>query len=133
VNCFDGWIAGLGTAGGTRIVLGHWPRSPFGSVTDVMLERADGHRRLLAGSAELGRFVADTYSFDELHTVTIDVHRSGPEWTVIAGPLALRFTAGGRGALGNLLRTVPPPLARWRPWVRFIDRPARLVLRGVRT
>jgi hypothetical protein len=130
---FDGWIAGLGTTSGTRVVLGHWPGSPFGPVTDVMVERADGHRRLLAGSAELGRFVADTYSFDDVHIVTTSVHREGPEWTVAAGPLKFRFTTGGRGALGQLLHTVPAPLARWRPWVRFIGLPARLVLRDVRT
>jgi hypothetical protein len=45
---FDGWIAGLGTTSGTRIVLGHWPRSPFGPISDVMLERGDGHRLLVA-------------------------------------------------------------------------------------
>lgn len=130
---FDGWIAGLGTTSGTRVVLGHWRRSPFGPVTDVMVERADGHRRLLAGSVELGRFVADTYSFDDVHIVTTSVRREGPEWTVAAGPLVVRFTTGGRGALGRLLRAVPPPLARWRPWVRLIGLPARLVLRDVRT
>lgn len=130
---FDGWIAGLGTTGGTRLVLGHWPRSPFGPVTDVMVERADGHRRLLAGSAALARFVADTYSFDDVDIVATDVQRSDPAWAVAAGPLSLRFTTGGRGALGRLLRTVPPPLARWRPWVRVTGLPARLILGDVRT
>ncbi|WP_433379171.1 hypothetical protein ACQPZX_13005 [Actinoplanes sp. CA-142083] len=129
---FDGWIAGLGTSSGTRLVLGHWPGSPFGPVTDVMVERADGHRMLLAPTAELGRFVAGTYSFDEVRTVPIAVQRSGTAWAVTAGPLELRFTTGGRGRLGLLLRSVPPPLARQLPWVRCIDLPARL-LRGVRT
>lgn len=27
---FDGWIAAVGTGSGTRVVVGHWPRSPFG-------------------------------------------------------------------------------------------------------
>jgi hypothetical protein len=130
---FDGWIAGVGTTSGTRIVLGHWPCSPFGAATDIMVERADGHRRLLAGSAELGRFVADTYAFEDASTVPIDVQCEGPQWTVTAGPLVLRFTTGGRGALGRLLRTVPPALARWRPWVRLINLPAWLILRDVRT
>jgi hypothetical protein len=40
---FDGWIAGLGTASGTRLVWGHWPGSPFGPLSDVMVEHADGH------------------------------------------------------------------------------------------
>jgi hypothetical protein len=129
---FEGWIAGLGTAGGTRLVLGHWPDSPFGPVSDVMVEHPDGHRLLLAQTSELGRFVADTYSFDEVRVVPVRVDRSGPAWTVVAGPLTLRFTTGGRGPLGCLLRAVPRPLARRLSWVRLLDAPARL-LHGVRT
>ncbi|MDI6098759.1 hypothetical protein QLQ12_09125 [Actinoplanes sp. NEAU-A12] len=129
---FDGWIAGVGTAGGTRLVVGHWPGSPFGPVTDVMVESPDGHRLLLAETGELGRFVADTYAFDEVRIVPIAVARSGTAWAVTAGPLALRFSTGGRGPLGLLLRAVPAALARRLWWVRLIDAPARL-LRGVRT
>jgi hypothetical protein len=130
---FDGWIAGLGTAGGIRLVVGHWPRSPFGPVSDVMVEHPDGRRELLAPTGELGRFVAATYAFDRVQIVPTAVERSGPAWTVTAGPLTLRFRAGGRGPLGRLLRAVPPPLARRLPWVRLIDGPARLLLDGVRT
>ncbi|WP_433796151.1 hypothetical protein [Actinoplanes sp. CA-252034] len=129
---FDGWIAGMGTTGGTRLVVGHWPGSPFGPVTDVMVERPDGHRLLLAETAELAGFVAETYSFDEVRVVPITVDRSPRDWTVSAGPLQLRFTTGGRGMLGNLLHAVPVPLAQNLLWVRLIDLPARL-LRGVRT
>jgi hypothetical protein len=129
---FDGWIAGLGTASGTRLVLGHWPRSPFGPVSDVMVEYPDGRRLLLAPTEELGRFIAGTYSFDEVRVVPISVERSGSTWIVAAGPLALRFCTGGRRVLGRLLRAVPPALARQLPWTRLINMPAR-VLRGVRT
>lgn len=129
---FDGWIAGLGTASGTRLVVGHWPDSPFGPVTDVMIEQADGRRVLLAPTGELGRFVADTYAFDEVRVAPVAVDRSGARWTVTAGPLTLRFTTGGRGVLGGLLHAVPRGLARRLLWVRLIDVPARL-LRGVRT
>src|SRR5690349_9545864 len=101
---FDGWIAGLGTTGGTRLVLGHWPTSPFGPVSDVMVEHPDGRRVLLAATAELGRFVADTYAFDAVEVVPVVVRRD--PWSVTAGPLALRFTTGRRGALGALLRAV---------------------------
>ena len=31
---FTGWIAGLGTDRGHRVVVGHWHRSPYGLVTD---------------------------------------------------------------------------------------------------
>jgi hypothetical protein len=129
---FDGWIAGLGTTGGTRLVVGHWPGSPFGPVTDVMIERPDGHRLLLAVTAELAGFVAETYTFDEVRVVPITVDRSPSAWTVTAGPLRLAFTTGGRGVLGRLLFAVPAALARHLLWVRLLDLPARL-LRGVRT
>ncbi|MEU4689004.1 hypothetical protein [Actinoplanes sp. NPDC023714] len=129
---FDGWIAGLGTGSGTRIVVGHWPVSPFGAVSDVMVEHADGRRVLLAPSEELGWFVADTYSFDRVETVPVEVRRDGARWSVDAGPLELRFGIGGRGGLGILLRAVPTVVARRLAWVRLIDTPARL-LRGVRT
>ena len=53
---FDGWILGLGTTSGTRLVVGHWPRSPLGAVSDVMVERPDGHRvlQLFVAGAWLG-------------------------------------------------------------------------------
>ncbi|MGI5244953.1 hypothetical protein [Dactylosporangium sp. CA-139066] len=130
---FDGWIAGVGTAEGTRIVLGHWPRSPYGAVSDVMVERADGHRVLLAATQELAEFVAATYAFDEVRVVPVGVRRDGPRWTVEAGPLRLGFVVGRRGALGWLLRAVPAPLAGRPAWVRLIDRPARRLMPGVRT
>jgi hypothetical protein len=130
---FDGWIAGVGLADGTRLVLGHWPRSPFGPVSDVMVQQRNGERLLLAETEPLGRFVAETYSFDEVRIVPTRVVRSGPEWLVSAGPLTVRFTTGGRGGLGWLLRAVPEALAGHPAWARAVDLPARLVLSGVRT
>jgi hypothetical protein len=130
---FDGHIAGIGTARGVRIVVGHWQRSPYGPVSDVMLESSDGRRLLLAGTRELADFVAATYSFDEVRVVPVTVSVTGTAWTVAAGPLALGFTVGSRGPLGLLLRTVPPVLARSAGWVGLVDLPARLLLPGVRT
>lgn len=130
---FDGWILGVGTASGTRVVVGHWPRSPLGSVSDVMVERPDGHRVLLARTPELAGFVAATYSFDEVRVVDVVVDRPGRRtWSVSAGPLRLRLYTGRRPALGWMLRTVPSPLARTPGWVGLLDRPARL-LTGLRT
>ncbi|MFI5845263.1 hypothetical protein ACIA8K_36725 [Catenuloplanes sp. NPDC051500] len=129
---FDGWIAGLGTAEGTRIVVGHWPRSPLGAFSDVMVERADGHRVLLAPSDEVAAFVGDTYLFDEARVVPVMIGTGG-RWQVDAGPLRMSFTTGPRGPIGLLLRAVPPPLARTPAWISLIDRPARLVMPGVRT
>ncbi|GHE09432.1 hypothetical protein [Klenkia taihuensis] len=128
---YDGWILGTGTTSGTRLVVGHWPRSPLGPVSDVMVERPDGHRVLLAQTAELAEFVAGTYTFDEVQVVPVTVGRAGDQWVVHAGPLALRVTVGRRPALGWLLRTVPSPLARTPAWVGLLDPVARLA--GVRT
>ena len=130
---FDGWILGTGTTSGTRVVLGHWPRSPLGSFSDVMVQRPDGHRVLLAPSAEVAEFVGSTYSFDEVRLVDVVVDRSTPgTWTLTAGPLRLQAAVGRRPVLGRLLRAVPAPLARRPAWVGLLDAPARL-LTGLRT
>ncbi|MFF9085874.1 hypothetical protein ACF1BE_05575 [Streptomyces sp. NPDC014991] len=128
---FDGWIAGLGTASGTRAVLGHWVRSPFGPFSDVMVEREDGHRLLLAPSRRVADFVATTYSFDEVQVTPVCVRVEAARWTVAAGPLDLRFTTGRRGLPGLLLRAVPAPLAARPAWTAVTYLPARLL--GVRT
>ena len=47
--------------------------------------------------------------------------------------MRIRFTVGGRRPAGLLLRTVPRPVARLPAWARLVDRPARLLLPGVRT
>jgi hypothetical protein len=130
---FDGCIAGLGTPTGLRVVVGHWPSSPFGGFTDVMVERADGHRMLLAPTAEVSRFVAATYTFDEVCHVPVDASVSPDRWTVHAGPLDLTFTVGQRSPLGLLLHAVPPRLATDPRWISAIDVAARYVLPGVRT
>jgi hypothetical protein len=130
---FDGWILGTGTASGTRIVVGHWPRSPLGPISDVMVQRADGHRVLLAPTSEVARFVGSTYTFDEVGLVAVTVDRpDAVTWTVAAGPLQLQARTGARPLLGRLLHAVPAPLARTPAWVGLLDRPARL-LTGLRT
>jgi hypothetical protein len=130
---FDGCIAGLGTAGGLRAVIGHWPRSPFGAFTDVMVERADGHRVLLAPSREIADFVASTYRFDEVRLAAVDVAVGARRWRVSAGPLEIAFDVGARPLLGLALRAVPRLLATAPWWIAAIDAVARRVLPGVRT
>ncbi|NBM16711.1 hypothetical protein [Streptomyces sp. GC420] len=130
---FEGWIAGTGTSSGTRVVLGHWERSPFGPFSDVMLERANGERLLLAPTRETADFIVRTYNFDTVRIVPVGVRVAAGTWTVRAGPLDLRFTTGRRGPLGFLLRAVPGPLARRPAWSTLTDLPARLLLSGVRT
>ena len=75
---FDGWILGVGTSSGTRVVVGHWPRSPFGPVSDVMVEHPDGHRLLLAPQPEVAEFIATTYTFDQITLVPVTVGRPDP-------------------------------------------------------
>ncbi|MGV9342500.1 hypothetical protein [Streptomyces sp. NPDC003688] len=130
---FDGWITGIGTASGTRLVLGHWPRSPFGPFSDVMVEDAEGHRVLLAPTRRTADFIAGTYAFDEVGVVPVGVRTDGAHWSVDAGPLlTLRFTVGRRGPLGLLLRAVPGRVAASTACATALDPLARLLL-GLRT
>lgn len=122
----------MGTASGTRVVVGHWPGSPFGPFSDVMLERADGRRVLLAPTPRIAEYVAGVYHFDEVRTSPVSVRRGVGVWDVVAGSLALCFTVGRRGPLGYALRAVPRPLARRPLWAAVADVPARLMA-GVRT
>jgi hypothetical protein len=130
---FDGWIAGIGTTAGLRAVVGHWPRSPLGAFTDVMVEQADGYRVLLAPSADVAEYVRATYAFDDVRTGPVRATVTGLDWRVHAPPLDLEFTVGRRTAVGWLLRTVPRHLATHPRWVSAIDVVARAVLPGVRT
>jgi hypothetical protein len=131
---FDGTIAGVGTSSGVRMVVGHWPRSPFGPVADVMVELPDGHRLLVAPTPEFAEFVAGTYAFDDVRVSPVTVRAEDAAWTTVAaGPVRLRFRVGRRGFLGLLLRCVPAPVARRPAWCAAVDVPARLLVPGVRT
>lgn len=122
---FSGSIAGVGTSSGRRVVIGHWPHSPFGAFTDVMVEDANGHRTLLAPTQQVADFVAGTYHFDEVRVVPVTFD----DWYVEAGPLTGRLTVGKRTALGRLLALTPTA-----PWfAALVDPIARVVLKGVRT
>jgi hypothetical protein len=130
---FDGSIVGLGTASGTRFVVGAWDDTPFGPITDVMIERADGHRVLIAPTVEVGRFLADTYGFDDVRVEPTTLVRDAGSWTVTSAALRLRVQPGRRTAVGALLRAVPRRVARSRTWCLLIDPAARLLRPGVRT
>ena len=118
---FDGAIAGMGTASGTRLVVGMWPLSPYGSVTDVMIERADGHRILLAPTQELADFIAGTYEFDEVRVTPVLRMRDGnKKWMVSTDELALTFELGGRPPLGCCCSSLPRRLARARWWATAV-------------
>jgi hypothetical protein len=133
VDRFEGWIAGVGTTGGLRAVVGHWPSSPLGSFTDVMVERPDGRRILLAPVARVAAFVGATYTFDETRLGPV-THTAGiGEHHVTSADIDLTLRVGTRSPLGWLLRAVPGRLATAPAWITAIDAVARRVLPGVRT
>jgi hypothetical protein len=130
---FSGWIAGLGIDSGHRVVIGHWRTSPYGAVTDVMVEDAAGHRTLYAPTPQLAEFLSATYGFHDVQIASCSARRSGPRWTVQAGPLQVSFTIGRRTLLGWLLWAMPAALTRTGWWVGLMDLLARRLLPGVRT
>jgi hypothetical protein len=130
---FTGWIAGVGTDSGHRLVIGHWRRSPYGVVIDAMVEEPAGHRTLYAPTPQLAEFLSAAYRFDDVQVAVCRARRSGPGWTVEAGPLQVSFATGRRTLLGWLLWVMPAPLARSPWWVGLLDLAARRVLAGVRT
>ena len=129
---FEGAIAGVGSTSGIRVVIGRWEHSPLGAFADAMVERADGHRVLVAPSTEVADFVAATYTFDEVRFAPITVTGTD-HWEVRSSSLTLSLTLGPRMPLGWLLRSVPSAAAT-RPWfTRVTDPVARVVMGGVRT
>lgn len=112
---FDGRIAGLGTASGTRIVLGLWRRTPLGPFADAMIERADGRRILLAPTEEIATLIAGLYRFDEVRVQPLRARGAERVLQVDSPSLRLDVGIGRVSALGLLLRAVPRPMARsWR-------------------
>ena len=126
---FDGHIAGIGTASGLRAVVGVWQASPFGAFSDVMVQQPSGHRLLLAPTAEVARFISDTYRFDEVRVLEVNTTLARDLLTVDAGVLAVRARLGPRTLLGRVLRAVPRPLAVHPRWLQVIS-PVAAVLSG---
>ena len=86
-------------AGRAAVVVGHWPSSPFGAFTDVMVERPDGHRMLLAPTAEVAGFVArDVHLRRGVPRPRRRDRRPTTGGPCTRGPLDLAFTVGRRSA-----------------------------------
>ncbi|WP_028048434.1 hypothetical protein [Cellulomonas sp. URHD0024] len=132
---FDGHIAGFGTAEGTRVVVGRWSASPLGAFVDVMVERADGTRLLLAPRDDVVDLVTSTYHFDALHVVPVLLRadEGRRRWSLRAGPLTADLRIGARTAVGRLLALVPHHAPSAPLVAAAIDPVARVVLSGVRT
>ncbi|NRQ49897.1 hypothetical protein [Aeromicrobium stalagmiti] len=131
-SSFAGHIAGLGTASGTRIVVGMWDASPYGTFADVMLEQPSGHRILIAPRQEIADFVASTYAFDEIRIEPVSVTH-GAEWSVHTRSLQVRFTPGKRLWVSPLLALVPAVLRRTASWARVCNPIASRLMPGVQT
>ena len=131
-SAFEGHIAGLGTASGTRIVVGTWDASPFGTFADAMIEQPSGQRILIAPRQDVADFVASTYAFDEVRIEPVSVER-GDEWSVHTRSLQVRFRPGGRTWVTPLLALVPSVLRRTSAWARLCNPFARLLMPGVQT
>jgi hypothetical protein len=131
-SSFEGHIAGIGTASGTRIVVGMWDVSPFGSFADTMIEQPSGHRILIAPRQDVADFVASTYSFDEVRIEPVSVER-GDEWSVHTRSLQVRFTPGRPLWVSPLLGLVPGWLRRTSAWARLCSPFASRLMPGVQT
>jgi len=131
-SSFAGHIAGLGTASGTRIVVGMWDASPFGTFADVMLERPDGHRVLIAPRQDVADFVASTYSFDEVRIEPVSIAR-GAEWSVHTRSLQMRFSPGRQLWVSPVLALVPSFVRRSSRWARVCNPFAAKLMPGVQT
>jgi len=133
---FRGRIAGVGSTSGVRVVVGWWHESPFGPFADAMVERADGHRILVAPSEQVRDLVATTYVFDETRVEPFTVSAggvAGSVWVVESASLSLRLGVGGRMPVGHLLRLVPRAVAQSPAFATVADPVARVAMRGVRT
>jgi hypothetical protein len=119
-----------------RVVVGWWHESPFGPFADAMVERADGHRILVAPSEQVRDLVATTYVFDETRLEPFSVSAggvAGSVWVVESASLSLRLEVGSRMPVGHLLRLVPRAVAQSPAFATVADPVARVAMRGVRT
>jgi hypothetical protein len=130
---FEGHIAGIGTASGTRLVIGHWDTSPFGAFTDVMMEDAAGHRTLLAPTRDVADYVGATYAFDDVVLSPITSTLTRDRLAVEAGDLRVFAEVGAVTLLGRLLGLVPPRLATHPRWLALVNPVASVLVKGVAT
>jgi hypothetical protein len=130
---FEGLIAGIGTSSGTRLVIGRWDTSPFGSFTDVMIEDAAGRRTLLAPTQEVADYVGATYAFDDVVVTAVTSALTQDRLVVDAGDLRLRAGVGGLTLLGRVLGLVPSKLATHPRWLTLVNPVASRLVKGVAT
>ncbi len=131
-SSFAGHIAGMGTTSGTRIVVGMWDDSPYGTFADAMIEQPSGHRILVAPRQDVADFIASTYAFDEIRIEPVSLER-GAEWSLHTRSLQVRFTPGSRLWVSPLLAIIPGAVRRTSWWARICNPVARRLMPGVQT
>jgi hypothetical protein len=119
---FTGWLAGIGIAGGHRVMIGHWHSSPYGAVTDVTVEDRAGHRTLDASTPQLAE------SSPGLPPPGAHVAACSTPGAARPGrsgrPPQFSFTIGRRGLLGwRRWATGQPPRARHNPEPPIVQTP----------
>ena len=102
-------------------------------LADVMVERADGHRLLLAPTPQVADFVTATYRFDEVRIAPVTADLTAGALTVTTPSLTLTAHLGRRRPLGWALRLVPASVASHPAFCALSDPIARVVMPGVRT
>lgn len=130
---FVGEICGFGTAAGTRIVIGRWAESPFGSFADAMVEDIAGHRTLIAPNTDVGGYISEIYAFDDVIVEQVRCERGDALLRFDGGPLRAVAEIGRRDVLGWTLSVMPRRVATSPRWATIIDPIAARALRGVRT
>lgn len=131
---FTGYIAGFGTTGGRRLVVGHWTESPLGAFTDVMTEDRAGNRTLLAPNRAVADYVWATYRFDDVVVSPLTAALTGDlVLRVCGGPLDLTVHLGAVTALGRAMERIPARLAVHPAWLAAINPLARALVPGVAT
>ena len=93
---FNGHILGVGSSSGVRVVVGMWADSPFGAFADAMVEDHRGHRILVAPSAQVAQFVAQTYAFDETRVEPFHAERTPHTLEVVSSSLTLNAVVAVR-------------------------------------
>lgn len=134
----EGVIAAAGFASGDRFVIGAWERGPLGPMTDVMWQRSDDRRILVASSAAVADFVGSIYRFEETRVdESLSCEVTSARLRLRSTELEIDLVAARPMRLFSLR---PKRLRRSAAWVRIEDalfRPivARLIrgAEGVRT
>lgn len=120
----DGTISSAAFASGDRFVVGDWPASPIGPMSDLMWTRDDGRRVLIAPTDAVAAFVTRIYEFDDVVVGPLEVTADGRRTAVEGHGVRVRLEGGRR-------RAVPVRRPLW--FTRLVEAPIARALMGVET